>query len=50
MKKGYYTELLRYKLRPTQEKKALLLEQFDGLFATATCYADLDVRIAKTLA
>ena len=33
---GYYTELLRYKLGPTPEKKAWLSEQFDGLFATAT--------------
>lgn len=47
---GYYTELLRYKLGPTPEKKAWLSEQFDGLFATATGYEDLDARIAKTLA
>jgi hypothetical protein len=47
---GYYTELLRYKLGPTPEKKALLSGQFDGLFATATGYEDLDARIAKTLA
>jgi hypothetical protein len=47
---GYYTELLRYKLGPTPEKKAWLSEQFDELFATATGYEDLDARIAKTLA
>jgi hypothetical protein len=47
---GYYTGLLRYKLGPTAEKKALLSEQFDELFATATGYEDLDARIAKTLA
>ena len=47
---GYYTELLKYKLVPTPEKKDRLSEQFDGLFATATGYEDLDARIAKTRA
>jgi len=47
---GYYTELLKYKLGPTPEKKDRLSEQFDGLFATATGYEDLDARIAKTRA
>ena len=47
---GYYTELLKYKLGPTPEKKDRLSEQFDGLFATATGYEDLDDRIAKTRA
>jgi hypothetical protein len=47
---GYYTELLKYKLGPTPEKRERLPEQFDGLSATATGYEDLDARIAKTRA
>jgi len=47
---GYYAELLKYKPGPTPEKKDRLSEQFDGLFATATGYEDLDARIAKTRA
>jgi hypothetical protein len=47
---GYYTELLKYKQKPTAEKKEWLSNQFDEIFSTITGYGELDDRIAKTLA
>jgi hypothetical protein len=46
----FYAELLKYKINPTPEKKVMLLLEFDKLFSTTTCYADLNDRILKTLA
>jgi hypothetical protein len=46
----FYTELLKYKLKPTPDKKEWLLQRFDELFSTVTGYEALDDRIAKTLA
>ena len=47
---AYYTELLKYKADPTEDKKEWLSNQFDKIFSTTTAYDDLDQRIAKTLA
>lgn len=47
---AYYTELLKYKIAPTPDKKKGLLQRFDELFSTVTGYEELDDRIAKTLA
>jgi len=47
---AYYTELLKYKLEPTPDKKALLSTRFDDLFSATTDYEELNDRIAKTLA
>jgi hypothetical protein len=45
-----YAALLNYRPAPTPEEAVRLSQQFDGLFATTTGYADLDARIAKTQA
>ncbi|MDD1641367.1 MAG: transposase [Methylococcaceae bacterium] len=47
---AYYTELLKYKLEPTPDKKAVLSKRFDELFTATTDYEELNNRIAKTLA
>ena len=47
---AYYTELLKYKAKPTADKKLKLAQQFDEIFSSTTGYEDLDERIAKTLA
>jgi Transposase IS66 family len=47
---GFYHQLLGYRQRPSPEEAGLLRSTFDTLFATVTGYADLDNRIAKTLA
>jgi len=47
---AYDTELLKYKLEPTPDKKAVLSKRFDELFSATTDYEDLNDRIAKTLA
>jgi hypothetical protein len=47
---AYYTELLKYKIEPTPDKKEWLLKRFDELFSTVTGYDELDDRITKTLA
>jgi len=47
---AYYTELLKYKLEPTPDKKAVLSKRFDELFSATTDYDELNDRIAKTLA
>ncbi len=46
----YYQKLLDYKSEPTTDKATQLSLGFDVLFSTQTGYADLDKRIAKTLA
>jgi hypothetical protein len=45
-----YNALLNYRQAPTPEEAVRRSQQFDGLFATTTGYADLDARIAKTQA
>ena len=47
---AYYTELLKYKLEPAPDKKAVLSKRFDELFSATTDYQELNDRIAKTLA
>ena len=47
---AYYTELLKYKLEPTLDKKEVLSKRFDELFSATTDYEELNDRIAKTLA
>ena len=47
---AYYTELLKYKLEPTPDKKEVLSKRFDELFSATTDYEELNDRIAKTLA
>jgi len=46
----YYQKLLDYKSDLTTEMASALSLEFDALFSTRTGYADLDDRIAKTLA
>jgi|SRR5579859_5293325 len=46
----FYRKLLLYKASPTAEKKELLSQEFDTLFATQTAYHILNDRIAKTKA
>jgi len=45
-----YDALLNYRPAPTPAEAVRLSQEFDGLFATTTGYADLDDRIAKTQA
>jgi hypothetical protein len=47
---NYYKELLAYRQQPSAEEAMRLSGAFDELFATATGYAALDQRIAKTQA
>lgn len=46
----YYAELYEYKKNPSPAKASLLRLEFDRIFSTKTGYAELDDRIAKTLA
>jgi len=45
-----YDALLTYRQAPSPQEAIRLSQQFEGLFATTTGYADLDDRIAKTQA
>jgi hypothetical protein len=47
---NYYKELLAYRQQPSAEEAMRLSGVFDELFSTATGYAALDQRIAKTKA
>ena len=47
---AFYGQLLQFKQTPTPAEAARLSEEFDRLFSTQTDYAELDERIAKTLA
>ena len=47
---AFYGQLLEFKQTPTPAEAARLCEEFDRLFSTQTDYAELDERIAKTLA
>jgi cell division protein FtsB len=47
---AFYGQLLAFKQTPTPAEAARLSEEFDRLFSTQTDYAELDERIAKTLA
>jgi Transposase IS66 family len=47
---AFYAALLAYRGQPTPTEQARLREQFGSLFRTVTGYADLDARIASTLA
>ena len=46
----YYDKLLAYRKSPSVEKHLRLDAEFDNLFSTQTGYAELDQRIARTLA
>lgn len=47
---AFYAALLAYRTRPSAEEAARLRARFVALFGTATGYAALDERIARTLA
>jgi hypothetical protein len=47
---AFYGQLLAFKQTPTPAEATRLSEAFDRLFSTQTGYAELDARIAKTLA
>lgn len=47
---AFYKELLVYRTQPSVAEAARLRTAFTTLFSTTTGYADLDARIAKTLA
>lgn len=47
---AFYGQLLQFKQTPTPAEAVRLSEAFDRLFSTQTDYAELDERIAKTLA
>jgi hypothetical protein len=47
---AFYGQLLQFKHTPTSTEATRLSEEFDRLFSTRTDYAELDERIAKTLA
>lgn len=47
---AFYGQLLQFKQTPTSTEATRLSEEFDRLFSTRTDYAELDERIAKTLA
>jgi cell division protein FtsB len=47
---AFYGQLLQFKQTPTSAEAARLSAEFDRLFSTQTGYAELDERIAKTLA
>jgi len=46
----YYAQLHKYKKNPKPTEASLLRLEFDRIFGTQTGYAQLDDRIAKTLA
>jgi hypothetical protein len=46
----YYAELYKYKQNPKPAEASRLRLEFDRIFKTTTGYAQLDDRIAKTLA
>lgn len=46
----FYHQLLDYRQLPSPQQACLLRSTFDTLFSTVTGYAELDHRIAKTLA
>lgn len=47
---NYYHQLLTYRQSPSAAEHQRLSAEFDNLFSTQTGYAELDQRIAKTLA
>ena len=47
---AYYDQLLQYRQRPTASEASRLEAEFDALFGAPSGYADLDKRMAATLA